>query len=84
MADPVRLDADQLEALAGLIAEARAPRLVDAEAAAGMLGVPKSWVLAEARANRIPHVQLGRYVRFDPVEVEAWWRARVRGPRGAA
>ena len=81
----VRLPDDQLEALARLIAAEQRPRLVDAAAAAEMLGVPKSWVLAEARAGRIPHVRLGRYVRFDPSEVEAWWRGRSKGPaRGPA
>ena len=59
------------------------PRLVDAAGAAELLGVPKSWVLAEARANRIPHVRLGRYVRFEPVELERWWRTRRRGPAAA-
>lgn len=55
-------------------------RLIPAADAADLLGVPKTWVLAEARANRIPHVRLGRYVRFEANELEAWWRARRRGP----
>jgi len=62
-------------------------RLLDAKAAGVLLAVPPSWVLAEARADRIPHVRLGRYVRFDAAELTAWWRARARGPwrdRGAA
>jgi excisionase family DNA binding protein len=54
--------------------------LVDAERAAALLEVPKTWVLAQARANRIPHVRLGRYVRFEPAELRRWWRARRRGP----
>lgn len=54
--------------------------LTDADGAADLLGVPKTWVLAEARADRIPHVRLGRYVRFEPVELERWWQARRRGP----
>jgi excisionase family DNA binding protein len=58
--------------------------LVDATGAADLLGVPKTWVLAEARADRIPHVRLGRYVRFDPIELERWWRARTRGPSAQA
>jgi hypothetical protein len=61
--------------------------LLDAKAAGELLSVPASWVLGEARADRIPHVRLGRYVRFEAGELEAWWRARARGPwrdRGAA
>jgi excisionase family DNA binding protein len=54
--------------------------LLDAEGAARLLNVPASWVLAEARADRIPHVRLGRYVRFDGVELAAWWQSRARGP----
>jgi hypothetical protein len=33
--------------------------LLDATEAGRLLSVPASWVLAEARANRIPHVRLG-------------------------
>jgi excisionase family DNA binding protein len=55
--------------------------LLDAVGAGRLLSVPASWVLAQARADRIPHVRLGRYVRFSPDELEAWWRARVRGPQ---
>lgn len=55
--------------------------LLDAEGAAALLNVPKSWVLAEARADRVPHVRLGRYVRFNADELEVWWRTRARGPR---
>jgi excisionase family DNA binding protein len=56
--------------------------LLDAGGVADLLGVPKTWVLAEARADRIPHVRLGRYVRFDPDELRDWWKAsRHRGPR---
>lgn len=57
--------------------------LIDAAEAGELLGVPKSWVLAEARADRVPHVRLGRYVRFEPDELERWWRQRRRGPSSA-
>ena len=55
-------------------------QLLNADQAAELLNVPASWVLAEARADRIPHVRLGRYVRFDGAELEAWWQTRARGP----
>jgi hypothetical protein len=62
-------------------AEASAPAtLIDAAAAGRLLGVPASWVLTQARANPIPHVRLGRYVRFEPGELTAWCAARRRGP----
>lgn len=55
-------------------------RLIDAREAAALLNVPDTWVLAEARARRIPHVRLGRYVRFDSNVLRAWWLSRTRGP----
>lgn len=47
-------------------------RLVDAAAIADLLGVPVSWVREQTRAGAIPHVRLGRYVRFDEDLVRAW------------
>jgi len=38
--------------------------LMDAQQAAGMLGVPQTWLLAQARANAVPHHRLGHYVRL--------------------
>lgn len=55
--------------------------LLDAKAASRLLSVPASWVLAEARADRIPHIRLGRYVRFDADELLEWCKSRQRGPR---
>ena len=60
-----------------------APPLLDAAEAGRLLSVPPSWVLAEARADRIPHVRLGRYVRFSAEELKEWWQSRVRGPSKA-
>jgi excisionase family DNA binding protein len=54
--------------------------LIDARAAGDLLGVPYTWVLRQARADRIPHVRLGRYVRFDADQLLAWARNRARGP----
>ncbi|MGO9819798.1 MAG: helix-turn-helix domain-containing protein [Solirubrobacteraceae bacterium] len=58
------------------------PSLLDARGAARLLNVPSSWLLAEARADRVPHIRLGRYVRFSEDELLAWARnGQHRGPR---
>jgi excisionase family DNA binding protein len=54
--------------------------LLNAGEAASLLSVPRTWVLAEARANRIPHVRIGRYVRFRRESLLGWVAARERGP----
>lgn len=55
-------------------------RLIDAAAAAELLGVSKSWVIDQARRGRIPHVRLGRFVRFEPTQLRTWWVGRRHGP----
>ena len=44
--------------------------LLTAREMAEYLKVPESWVRSEARADRIPKRMVGRYVRFDPAEVD--------------
>lgn len=57
-------------------------RLLTADDVAALLQVPTSWVYAEARAGRIPHVTLGRYRRFRRAAIDQWIAAAERGPRG--
>jgi excisionase family DNA binding protein len=47
-------------------------RLLEAHEVAERLSVPVSWVRAETRAGRIPHVELGRYRRYDWPAVVGW------------
>ena len=57
--------------------------LVAAEVAA-MLRVTTAWVYAETRANRLPHVRLGRYVRYRESAIRAWLveeERRIAGER---
>jgi hypothetical protein len=54
--------------------------LLDAKAAGELLGVPHTWLLKEARRDAVPHVKLGRYVRFDADQLLAWVKNRARGP----
>jgi excisionase family DNA binding protein len=67
--------------LAGLLGRETMPPLLDSGQAAEILNVPKSWIAAEARAGRIPHVRLGRYVRFNRDELMQWCDGRSVGPR---
>jgi excisionase family DNA binding protein len=55
--------------------------LVNAEQAAQLLGVPASWLLAQARARNVPHHKLGHYVRFDLDELIAWLDQTKVSPR---
>lgn len=47
-------------------------RLLNAAEIAERLNVPRTWVLESARSGAMPCVRLGRYVRFDLDDVEAW------------
>ena len=68
--------------------------LLDAKEIAERLGVPESWVRESARSGAMPCIRLGRYVRFDLADVEAWLesckqpgrsiRLRATGQRGRA
>jgi len=54
--------------------------LIDAKAASKLLGVPHTWLLAQARAGRIPHHRLGHYVRFNPEDLANWLADTRLGP----
>ncbi len=47
-------------------------RLVTVAEIAEFLQVPESWVYARTATNEIPHVRVGRYVRFKKGEVLNW------------
>ena len=46
--------------------------LLVASEVAELLRVTTAWVYAATRANRLPHVRLGRYVRYRESAVLAW------------
>ena len=48
--------------------------LLDAQAVAELLGVPKGWVYEQSRRGSIPTVTLGRYRRYRRAAVEEWVR----------
>jgi excisionase family DNA binding protein len=63
--------------------EAVGSGLLSAEAAAAMLSVDAQCLLRQAREGRIPHVRLGRYVRFDPAAIAAYCACLPRPPATA-
>ena len=56
-----------------------ADRLLDAEEVATRLNVPVTWVRAETRSGRMPHVALGRYRRYDWPAVADWLETQRAG-----
>ena len=40
--------------------------------AAKLLRVKVSWLYERTRTNNIPHVKLGKYLRFDPRDLQAY------------
>jgi excisionase family DNA binding protein len=47
-------------------------RLLTAEEVAEQLAVPVSWVREHTRSGAIPHVRLGRWIRYDMSDVDEW------------
>jgi excisionase family DNA binding protein len=47
-------------------------RLCNANVIARLLNVPETWVREQTRSGAMPHVRLGRYVRYDVDDVRAW------------
>jgi excisionase family DNA binding protein len=37
------------------------------------------WIYAQTRAGKIPHIRLGRYVRYRSEAIDAWIAANERG-----
>jgi excisionase family DNA binding protein len=43
------------------------------------LGLPLSWIYAQAERGVLPHYKCGKYLRFDLGEVQEWLRQHKRG-----
>ena len=52
--------------------EALAEPLLDAAAAARLLSVRSSWIYEAVRAGRLPHLKIGRHIRFLRSDLEDW------------
>ena len=47
-------------------------RLLTAAEIAELLTVPESWIREHTRSGAMPHVRLGRYIRYERADVVAW------------
>jgi excisionase family DNA binding protein len=61
--------------MSGLTAES----LMTSTEVAKLLGVSKWWVEERARHNEIPHIRLGRNVRYRRDSIERWISDEERG-----
>ena len=55
--------------------------LLTAEDVAGLMRVTRGWVYAATRSNVLPHLRLGRYVRYRKSAIDAWMASVERGGR---
>ena len=55
-------------------------RIVDAEGASALTGVPATWFESQARCGAIPHLRFGKYLRFNLEEILKTAQARNGKP----
>jgi excisionase family DNA binding protein len=53
--------------------------LIDAGEAAALLSVRPSWVYEAARGDKLPHLKIGRHLRFLRSDLERWVAEQRRG-----
>lgn len=46
---------------------------------ADLLAVPESWVREATRQDRLPHLHIGRYIRYHPTAIHHWIDQRAAG-----
>jgi excisionase family DNA binding protein len=61
-----------------------AMKLMSPRELAVALGLPLSWIYAQAERGVLPHYKCGKYLRFELAEVQAWPRQQRRGGNGQA
>lgn len=54
-------------------------RLHDVAEVADLLGVKQSWVREACRDGRLPHVRIGRYLRFRLERIYEWIEEQEQG-----
>lgn len=74
----------ELEAAAATTGETgEGDALLTAGEVAALLRVTPAWIYTATRRNEVPHVRLGRYVRYRRSAIEEWIAEIEDGPHGA-
>ncbi len=76
--DAMRLEAETNSTQSPIAGE----ELLTIDELAALLKVPKSWIYAHTRPRsktRLPHVKLGKYLRFSEQDVRAFLQRLNRG-----
>lgn len=55
--------------------------LIDIETAASRLGVTPRFMRRLVFEQRLPYVKVGKFIRFDPVDIDAWIAERRVEPK---
>lgn len=59
-------------------------QLLTADDVADLMRVTRAWVYAETRRDALPHLRLGRYVRYRRSAIDAWMITVEHGPGSSA
>jgi excisionase family DNA binding protein len=78
----MRDQSQQSASAANTVNPAEEDGLLTAEEVASLLQVTPAWVYAETRRRRIPHIRLGRYVRYRRFALQAWMDDMERSSTG--
>lgn len=57
-------------------------RLMTAEDVARLTQMTKGYIYQQVRDNAIPHIMMGRYVRFRRESILQWFKESEQHPRG--
>lgn len=79
----MRLDENEINAIAKEIAETIKPllkdskvpdedKVLDVKALAEYLKVPQSWVRKKVASGKFPHFKSGKYLRFKKSKIDKW------------
>jgi excisionase family DNA binding protein len=81
-ADPepgLKAEGRRLRGMVEVDPEPKKNQLLDIEGCADMLQVKKSWIYDKTRKGEIPHIKMGKYLRFDENQLSKWLKEKSPG-----